>query len=398
MSTATTLPLNDRTMLQGGWIKGVTTALLWSGAVVLLVAALGSLTEAKQLAYSWCFSFLFFFTVVAGSLFWTLVHHATGAGWSTLLRRLMENVADLFPVIAVLFLPLIVMGPDLYEWMQPAKAADHVVQEKALYLNFPFWLVRAAGYFAVFIGVAYFYRKISVRQDQDGCAVYSVQLQKPVYLLSLLAGLCLIFASFDWIMALDYHWYSTMFPVTIVAGAGLAGIAVLILHTLLLKRLGYLAAVGVEHYHLLGKVLFSFVCFWGWVSLGQYLFIWYANIPEETIFFIERNVGSWAVICVLSTVFKVVIPFIGLLLQAAKRNPLWLGLMAGSVLLGHALELYWLVLPQLHADGWTPHWLDVVCWLGMFLVLCSFLLQKATKAAIYPVKDPRLLESVECYN
>lgn len=396
-TTATTRP--DRVIFPKQAAHIPANFLLIVGGICLLITAIGAYQQPAQFAHSWLFSYLYFFTLVLGCLFWTMVHHATNAGWSTLIRRQMENVAGLFPVLLGLFIPLLLCGPTLYGWMQPDAAThDHALHEKALYLNLPFYYLRVIFYFAVFIGLALYYRHHSVQQDSDGCAVHSIRLRAPSYVLAMVLGMAVIFSAFDWVMSLDYHWYSTMFSVTIFAGSGLSGMALIILIVLALQRGGYLGAVGAEHYQLMGKVLFSFTLFWAWVSIAQYLLIWYANIPEETIFFVKRNEGSWLIISLLIITFKFAIPFLGLLFQAAKRNPAWLGKMAGAVLLGQAIDLYWHVLPQIHPTGWAPHWLDIVIWVGMGLILTSFFLRKLSSAAVYPVRDPRLRESVECYN
>jgi hypothetical protein len=373
--------------------------LLGSGLVLILGTAAGALWHPQEAAFAWLFGFLYFFTIVGGSLFWSVVHHAVHAAWTTLFRRLWENVAALFPVLAFLFLPLFFCGPTLYQWMQPdIQANDPALHEKANYLCPWFFYVRAILFFLVFISIALFYRRHSVSQDRDGSPVHSAILQERSYVLLALFGLSITYASFDWIMSLDFHWASTMFGVTIFAGAATSSAALIILLTLGLQKAGYLKMVHVEHYHLLGKVLFSFVTFWAWVSFAQYLFIWYANIPEETVFFIDRSKGTWAQMAYAMMIFNFAIPFLILLFQATKRSPFFLALTAGSVLLGHGIELYWLVMPTLHPAGVTLHWLDVVTWVGMALILASYFIRYSATDAIYPVRDPRLPEATDTYN
>ncbi len=373
--------------------------LFGGGAALILLSLIGACHNPQQWAYSWLYSFLFYFTLAAGSLFWCVVHHAVHAAWTTLFRRLWENLAALLPVLAFLFLPVIVCGPMIYSWMRPAELAHSAaLREKAAYLCDWFFYVRSGLYFLVFISIAFFYRRESVQQDHDGNPVHTAVLQRKSYVLLALFGVAITFASFDWIMTLDYHWSSTMFGVTIFAGAATASAALVILMTLGLQQAGYMGMVNKEHYQLLGKVLFSFLTFWAWVSFGQYLFIWYANIPEETIFFIDRSKGTWLDMAHGMILFKFVIPFCILLLQATKRSSFWLGLMAASVLLGHAIELYWLVMPTLHPEGVVLHWLDVVIWAGMALILASFFMRRSSTDAIYPIRDPRLQEAIESYN
>ena len=166
-------------------------------------------------------------------------------------------------------------------------------------------------------------------------------------------------ASVDWLMSLDPHWYSTIFGVYVFSGGALAFVAALTLILLALRRAGVLAAaVTVEHYHDLGKWLFALTVFWAYIAFSQYMLIWYANLPEETIWFKHRLEGNWIWVSGTLLVGRFMLPFMALLSRAAKRNLKVLGFMSVWMLAMHYLDLYWMVMPTLHRHGFHLHWLD----------------------------------------
>ena len=204
-------------------VGGRFLGLVGMAAVAFAVLLAGAFLNTKQFAFSYLFAYTFFFTICMGGLFWTLVHHAVDAEWSVVVRRQLENIASLFVVMAVLFIPLLAVGPLLWKWMEPANAHDPLLLEKAAYLNKPFFYARAIIYFAFFVLSSSFLRAFSIAQDNDGAAVYTVFNRRVAFSSAIPFAICLTFAAVDWLMGLDYHWYSTMWGVYIFAGAALGG-------------------------------------------------------------------------------------------------------------------------------------------------------------------------------
>src|SRR5207247_79205 len=214
--------------------------------------------------------------------------------WSVVARRQLENIVSLLPILALFFVPILILRHQLYEWMNIPPGQDPALDAKHAYLNWTFFLVRAAFYFAFFIISALLLRKYSVRQDKDGNPEFTVKMRKIAFTSLPLFGLSLTFGAFDWLMSLNYHWFSTMWGPYIFAGAAGSSMSLLVLVITALRKAGYLQEViTLEHYHIMGKWMLAFSVFWAYIGFSQYMLIWYANIPEETEYFIRRNTESW---------------------------------------------------------------------------------------------------------
>ncbi len=370
------------------------------GLVILaFFAFLGSLFlgfhHPEQFAFSWLFAFVFFFTICIGSLFWILVHHGIDVEWSVVVRRQMENVASLLPLLALCFLPLIFVAPLLWKWMILPHGSDHVLTEKSAYLNLPFFWIRAAFYFLFFSIVSLWLRNISVAQDQHGDAKYTVLARKITFASLPFFGVCLTFAAVDWLMGLDFKWVSTMWGVYIFAGSALSALCVIVLIVTALRSLGYFQEVVTErHYALLGQLMTAFTVFWAYIGFDQYMLIWYANIPEETSYFLRRNTESWCVLNIILLFGHFLIPFLLLLFRSPKKRPLYLCGVASWILLMHLLDIYIIVLPMMHPEGFRPSFLDILSLLAIGAALAALFLKRLGDVPLWPLRDPRLRDSI----
>jgi len=239
------------------------------------------------------------------------------------------------PCLAVLFLPifvpLLLEKSSLYVWADPSVVADDEAlhQKVAYYLNPGFFAVRAVLYFVVWIGLARFFLRRSITQDESGDPALTQRMERGSPAALLLFALTVTFASFDWLMSLEPKWFSTIFGVYYFSGAAVGFLAAIILLVMLLQATGRLtSSVTVEHYHDLGKLLFGFVVFWGYIAFSQYMLIWYANIPEESVWYLARQQGSWKWVSLVLLFGHLLIPFFGLLPREAKRRKLSLGFWA----------------------------------------------------------------------
>lgn len=367
--------------------------------VSLGLAAVGGFVSAKQFAFSWLFAFTFFFTIAAGSFFWILVHHAVDADWSVVVRRQLENVAWLFPVLAILFIPIVLSAKTLFKWMSIEAGADPLLDGKAAYLNPTFFWSRAAFYFLFFCVATWLLRRNSVRQDKDGDARHTWLSRKMVFPMLPLFALSLTFGAVDWLMGLDFHWFSTMWGVYIFAGSALSSMCVLVLLVTALRSAGYLeGVVTIEHYHIMGKLMLAFTVFWAYIGFSQYMLIWYANIPEETIYYLRRNTGSWNTLNIIMVIGHFFVPFVLLLFQATKKKPLLLCSVAAWILIMHLLDMYIVVLPTYHKAGFSPHWLDLVCLLAIGATLAAIFMKRLGDTPLWPLRDPRLANSLRLKN
>jgi hypothetical protein len=375
---------------------------------------------------SYLTAFVFVVSIALGALFFTLVQHLTRAGWSVVLRRIAESVAANLTWIWILFLPLAALmlsgkGDLLFCWVG-GSADDHLLQHKAPYLNVPFWLGRSIFYLALWALLSAFYFKSSVAQDDTGDVNLTHRMQRWAPLAMILFALTQSFASVDWIKSIDPTWFSTMFGVYFFAAGTTGFFATLCIAMWLLQRAGIARnEITVEHYHDAGKFLFAFgVVFWAYIAFSQYMLIWYANIPEETTWYLVRQIGGWGSVSVVLLVGHFIIPFLALISRHPKRMKGLLAIMAVWMLLFHYVDMVWLVQPGLRtgsiegmtlyseltaavADGsvdvgFRPRPVDLACLIGLSCLFAAMTLRRLGQCCAIPVGDPRLAESLAFEN
>ena len=367
--------------------------------VGLGLSVVGAFVAPHQFSFSWLFAFAVYFTMLAGCFFWIVVHHATDAEWSVVVRRQLENLAMLMAVMAVFLVPVLLMRHHLYAWMNIAPGQDHLLDSKRAYLNWNFFLFRAVFYFAFFIIAAWLFRRFSIRQDHDGNPAFTLKMRKLAFLSLPLFGLSLTFGAYDWLLGLEYKWFSTMWGPYIFAGAAGSSMSLLVLVTAALQKAGYLKeTVTTEHYHVMGKWMLSFTVFWAYIGFSQYMLIWYANIPEETEYFIRRNIESWNTLTLFLVIGRFFIPFAILLVRSPKKKPHRLCLIAAWIIFMQMVDMYIVVLPVLHGTGVHVSIWDFVPLLGIGATLAFFYLWILRKSSLFPNRDPRLLESIHTIN
>jgi hypothetical protein len=345
-------------------------------------------------------AFCFFLSISLGALFFVALQHACRAGWSVSVRRVAEILATNALVMAVLFLPILVPlvfgSTSLYEWTDASIVqGDEVLEGKRPYLNVPFFALRAILFFGVWGGLSWFFWRRSLQQDGSGDPELTLRMERISYPALLLFAITITFASFDWLMSLTPHWFSTIFGVYYFGGAVVGFLSVTILALLALQGSGRLSStVNTEHYHELGKLLFGFVIFWGYIAFSQYMLIWYANIPEETMWYLPRQQGPWITVSLLLLVGHLFVPFFGLMSRHVKRNRAMLGFWAGWLLVLHWLDVYYLVMPEVESEGLPLGLIDLGCVVGVGLLYLAGALVIAGQRALIPLRDPRLGESL----
>lgn len=388
----------DRFKLDSQLVQRARTPLLGFAIVGWLASAAGYAMNAKQFHFSYLVSFIYFLSLCLGGLFFVMIQYLCTAGWSVTVRRIAETVMRNIDVCALLFIPVAVGIPHLYHWVHP-EPHDIILQKKAGYLNTNFFMIRAVIYFAIWTIISRAIYSNSVAQDQDGKPEHnktSMKWSAPGILLLFLSG---SLAAFDWLMSLDPHWYSTIFGVYFFAGSGVAFVALLILIAIYLRKNGVLVKeINLEHYHDLGKLLFAFTVFWAYIAFSQYFLIWYANIPEETSWFLHRQEGSWLLVSLVIVFGHFLFPFLALISRIAKRNLVILPLMALWMLIMHYVDIYWIVMPTLSHHGVHIHWLDLATMLAVGGTVGTAFVTRLGKNALVPVKDPFLTESLHFEN
>jgi len=375
---------------------------------LLAVAGAGALAVAAGLAVApertWpnlLIASQYLIGLAVGGLFFVALQYATSAGWSVALRRVPEALAGLLPWGTVAVAAVLLLRPELYPWTDASTLAhDPTHAFKDAWLSRPFFLGRAAVYLGVWLAFGAAIVAGSRRQDSDRDPAHTRRTTRLAigFVAAFAVTVCL--ASFDWLMSLEPHWYSTIFGVYNFAGLFASAIAAVIVVTVSLQRLGprgvgpFHGVVGDAHLHDLGKLLFAFSTFWMYIWFSQYMLIWYASIPEETSYFTARLAGMWEPLFLLNVALNWAVPFAVLLPRGSKRAPRVLVKVALAVLLGRWLDLYLMVVPARAGaapalGAWELGPLVLVAAGGAVLVLRSL-----SRAVTVPVGDPFLGESL----
>ncbi len=369
----------------------------------VLGCLVGLATNPDQFFRSYLFAFLFWVGIAVGSLGLGMIHHLTGGRWGMVIRRILEAASRTFPVLAVLFLPIALGLPRLYPWAQPATvAADEVLRHKSAYLNIPFFLARAAFFFAVWSLFAHVMSRWT-RAIDEGADHESTSR----HLRSLSGGglvamaLTITFASVDWAMSLSPHWFSTVYGMLFMVGEVLSALAfVVVLMAGFHDERPFSGLVRREEIHDLGKLLLAFVMLWAYLNLSQFLITWSANLAEEIPWYMKRLQGGWQFVGLALVLFHFALPFLLLLSRDLKRNATLLGTVAAVILFFRVIDLYWLVAPETSGGhGQLPHlsvhWLDAAALVGVGGIWLFFFTRGLLSRALLPTGEPEIRELLE---
>ncbi len=389
------------------------------GVVVLVIGWLiGSMGVGGRFGMSaYLTAFIYCLTIALGSLFFVLIQHLSRAGWSAVVRRVAELMMVMVFPLAILFLPIIVtlIGWDglLYRWDDPNYAEVNGLPvaawtEKLHWLNQGWFTVRAIIYFAIWGGLAWYFFRGSVQQDETGEKATTDRMQYWSGPAVMLFSGSLTLAAFDWVMSLSPMWFSTMFGVYLFAGSVLSAHCAIAVVSYVLQKQGALRdEVTVEHYHDLGKYIFGFIVFWTYIAFSQYMLIWYGNIPEETEWIYERQLGAFGVLGVVLIFFHWMLPFLGTMSRHVRRNATLVCGWSVYVLVLHFIDVYWLIMPEAHpieagseasVGGAIGVIASILCVVGMVALMIGLILRVAEQTKIIAVRDPRLAESIAFEN
>ncbi len=357
------------------------------------------------------------FTALAmslGSLFFVMVFHSLNAGWSITLRRQFENVAWMLRWVWVMMIPIVaieILGKGiLLDWLDPEKAAtNYLIQAKEPYLNSGFFLVRFLIYGVVWIGLSSKLIGWSKKADETGDRTLGRKARFwsgfgiPCF------ALTTAFASFDFLMSLDYRFFSTMWGVMYFASSALVSTAIVtVIASRLLARGKLVGLVTEEHFHDLGKLMFTFTVFWGYIGFSQYFLIWYSNIPEETAWYFFRQQNGWQWLFVVMCLGHFVVPFLALIWRQTKRSPKLLTAMGVYVIVLTVLDMAWIIRPMAYTNGRggvaEPGYasgmvlFDIAGVVGVLGIFGAILVWKIGRGPLLPLKDPMLHEAMSHKN
>jgi hypothetical protein len=316
------------------WVLGAAVALFNPGLLRIVLGA-------------YLVGYLYVLGLSLGCLVMLMIHHLTGGLWGAAIRRVLEAGTRVLPVLALLFIPVLLGARVLYLWTRPeAVAADELLQHKSLYLNTPFFLIRTAVYFLVWLLMAALLNRWASEQERMPTQAVSRKLRLVSGPGLVVYGLTITFASVDWVMSLEPHWFSTIYGMIFMVGQGAAGLAFAIGATLLVSRRRNLPAENAQKTLAdLGGLMLAFVMLWAYIALSQFLITWAGNLPEEIPWYLIRMRGGWGFIALVLVLFHFFVPFVLLLQARVKRSPRMLFAMAALIMVMGGLDLVWLVAP-----------------------------------------------------
>lgn len=374
------------------------------GLIAGLVAIAGAwvLSEGHSFIETYLTAYAVFLQMALGGLFFVLLQHTTRSGWSVVIRRVPEAMAMNLVIAAVLLIPIFI-GENfhhLYHWADAAAvASDPILQAKAGYLNTGFFTIRMAVYFTLWIGLATFFFRVSRAQDESKDPEATLRMERWSYPGMVIFALSLNYGSYDLLMSLDPHWFSTMFGVYFFAGAVVSSLAMISLLVVWWRGAGKMpSAITKEHLHDIGKLLFAFVVFWAYIAFSQYMLIWYADLPEETGWILARQEGNWATASLVLLGGHFVVPFFFLLSRWIKRSGKLLMAASAWLIVMCWIDCWWLVMPTFGRAGLEIGLADVLVLIGMVAFFVAGVAHWLAKARMVPVGDPRLNESLRFHN
>jgi hypothetical protein len=361
---------------------------------------LGLALNPRQLAFSWLLAFMVWLSLGLGALFLVIVHHLFDAVWSVSIRRFCEHLACLlFPWLALLFLPVALLAPTLYEWMRLEPSAhDHALQAKWPLFTKPMWYAVTGAIFALWWWLSRALRRWSLAQDRTGDALCTRKLR--VYAASgiFVFAVTLTLAAVLWIKGLSHQWFSTMFGVYYFAGSVWFTLATVYFLMIVFKRSGLLPALLLRdhQFYMVGSLMLAFTVFYAYIHFSQYFIIWNANVPEETYWYVAREKGTWFWVGQVLIFGHFFLPFLALLRIDAKLSFAWMAPLCVWAWLMHYADLSFNILPVASPDGfpWAWTWLDLACLAGMGGVLSLVFRRDFNRHPAFPLRDPRLGETV----
>jgi hypothetical protein len=379
---------------------------LGAGVVGLALLAWGFVSDRAQFYRSYLFAYMMVASLGLGSLALTLIHYLTGGFWGLAIRRMLQAGIRTLPLLFLLFVPIalaVLTHPNetpahgehgmgghywLYPWTDHALVeSDHLLQHKAAWLNEQAFLGRAILYFVVWLALGYGVLRAAARFDESG----DPAAEKRARYISgpgvLLFALVTTAAVFDWMMSLEPKWYSTIYGVIYMIGAGLGTMALAIVFSSWVKdHEPFKGFVKGNLFHDLGTLMFAMVMLWMYTSFSQGLIIWSGNLAEETPWYLLRTETSWQILALALALLHFALPFLLLLMRRIKRDASFVVPVALLLLAMRHVDLYWQIVPVFHPEGLAPHWLDFAAPVGLGgLWLWAFL----SRVKAHPLTSPR---------
>jgi hypothetical protein len=387
----------DNTFVFKKSLKITFIALIVLGLISLGYGILSQDVDSHRLWSNILLNNFYFLAIALGALVFVVVHILSDSGWHVSIVRIPEAMGQYIPVASVLMILILIGAHEIYHWTH-TEHLDEILLHKKPYLNMPFFSIRMVVYLAGWIFFAWKIRQLSLKQDAEGDLKYFKVSKTYAALFIAFFAITSSTSAWDWLMSIDAHWFSTLYGWYIFSSIFVSAIAVIILIVVALRTTGYLPHLNEEHLHDLGKYLFGFSIFWAYLWFSQFMLIWYSNIPEETIYYVQR-LEHFSTLFYLNLILNFIVPFLVLMTRGSKRKLTILTVSAIVVFIGHWVDLYLAIMPG--AVGHEKAGIGILeigltmGYIGLFLFI---VLRALTKASLVPEKHPFYKESLEYDN
>ncbi len=371
----------------------ITFVLMGIGLITII---LGFISNPVKTWANYLMNNYYFLSLAIGATFFAALQYITQSGWSSGFIRVPQAIGSIIPVMAVLMLPIILFGlPEIYHWAHHGAAEhDPIIAHKTPYLNIPFFIFRFVLYFALWILLTQYLRRLSLKEDlSDGMTYFhKSEFYSKVYIFTLAVTFSL--ATFDWIMSIDVHWYSTIFAVRNFIMAFYHGTTVILFIILILNKLGYFPFLSNAHMKDFSRYVFILSIIWTYMWFAQYILIWYANIPEETVYYLPRTKGDFKPLFYLELVINWVIPFALLLSNYLVTHKNTLLAICIVIILGQWIDLYQQVIVGTYGKL-EIGLIEIGTFIGFIGLFAFFIAKSLASAALVPKHHPYLEESLQ---
>jgi hypothetical protein len=366
-------------------------------AVVCGVISMHGQNPWQQFFRSYLVAYIYWIAIPLGCLAILMLHHLTGGWWGFPIRRILEAGSRTLPLMAVLFVPIVIGMSRIYPWMQPGVIPDDWDNHfKRMYLQPGFFTVRAVIYFAIWLVLAYLLNKWSAEQDRTGDPPLEHRMETLSAPGVVLWGLAVTAAAIDWVMSLEPHWFSTIYGFLFIVVELLAAMSFTILVLRLLSDYEPMKdSADSSQLGDLGNLMLAFVLLWAYLSFSQLLIVWAGNLRNEIPWYTERAFGGWAPVAVFLLVLHFFVPFLLLLQRSVKRRLHVLALVAGALVVLTFVDIYWLVAPSYDTLRPHPTLMDLFAVVGIGGVWLGMFLRQLKRLPLLPVHDPRFEGALE---
>jgi len=382
----------------GGRVFMISAVVGVIGLAVTVVLGLGQNDGLTHFGFSYLVNFAFFLSISIGALIFVPLQYVTKAEWSIVVRRMAEVMASVMPVLLVLAVPVLLLSGKIYGWADPANAGSHGLAHRAAFLSTGWFSVRWVIYFVLWTLFSWYFWRKSLKQDDNGDLGLTRKMENMSGFAIMACAVSVAAAAFDLLMSVDHLWFSTMFGVYYWAGGFVSFFAVLTLVTMGLQNTGRMTRIiSPEHFHDYGKLMFAFTFFWGYIAFSQYMLYWYANIPEETGWYLLRSRNGWGWVGLATVFVTFLLPFCGLMSRYAKRNRKMMAFWAFWLLAAHWLNLYWVVMAE-YSASFVISPMDLTGFVGVGGIWFAAVTRLAMGHSLVPTRDPRLEGSLKFEN